>query len=70
MAITIVDEAPVGATALPTIPSQVSPTLVPRGPGGAAFDINEAIAVQLMAKAHPSPKMVTMGSHSAARIVE
>jgi hypothetical protein len=69
-AIAIVDGVSVGATALPTTPSQGSPNLVTRGPGGAAFVVNEATAVQSMAKAHPSPKLVTMGPHGAASVVE
>jgi hypothetical protein len=70
-AISIVDKATVGATALPTTPSQGNPQLATHGPGGAAYIVSEPQAVKLMmAKAHPSPKLINVGSHGAVQIVE
>lgn len=68
-AISIVDEVPLGATALPTAPSHDAPKLVTRGPGGAAHIVSESTETKSMAKAHSFPKLVTVGSHGAAQIV-
>jgi hypothetical protein len=69
-AISIVDEVPVGATALPTTPSQGYPNLITRGPGGASSIVNDVKEMKSMVKTHPSPKLMTFGSHGASQIVE
>jgi hypothetical protein len=69
-AIAIVDEVPVGATVLPATPSQGNPKIVTRGPGGAAFIVSESQDVKSTAQAHSVPKLITMGSHGAARIAD
>jgi hypothetical protein len=70
-AISIVDKATIGATVLPTTPSQGNPQIATHGPGGAAYIVSEQQAVKLMmAKAHPSPKLINVGSHGAVQIVE
>jgi hypothetical protein len=67
-AIAIVDTTPVGATVLPTTPSQSYPKLVTRGPGGAAQIVDETQEITAMAQAHSFPKLMTFGSHGAAHI--
>lgn len=69
-AISIVNEVPLGATALPTTPSHNAPKLFTRGPGGAAHIVNEPIEQKKMTKAHSFPKLKTVGSHGAVQIVE
>jgi hypothetical protein len=69
-AISIVDEVPLGATVLPTAPSHDAPKLVTRGPGGAAVIVSEPTETKTMAKAYAFPKLMTVGSHGAAQIVE
>jgi hypothetical protein len=68
-AISLVDAVPVGATVLPTTPSQSYPKLVTRGPGGAAHIVSETAETKPMAQFHSSPKLMTRGSHGAAYIV-
>jgi hypothetical protein len=67
-ATSIVNEVPVGATALPTTPSQGYPKLITRGPGGAAHIVNESKEMKPIAQAHTFPKTTSIGSHGAARI--
>jgi hypothetical protein len=70
-ATSIVNEVPVGATALPTTPSQGYPKLMTRGPGGAEHIVNESKEMKAMkpiAQAHTFPKTSSIGSHGAARI--
>jgi hypothetical protein len=67
-AISIVDQVPVGATALPTTPSQGYPKLMTRGPGGAAHIVNESKEMKPIAKAHTFPKVTSFGPHGAAHI--
>jgi hypothetical protein len=69
-AVSIVNEVPLGAAVLPTVPSHDAPKLVTRGPGGAAQIVDEPTETKTMAKAHSFPKLVTIGSHGAAQIVE
>jgi hypothetical protein len=69
-AISIVNEVPLGATALPTAPSHDAPKLVTRGPGGAAQIVSESQEPKTMAQAHSFPKLVMVGGHGASQIVE
>lgn len=68
-ATSIVEQVPIGATALPTTPSQDYPKLMTRGPGGAAHIVNESKDMKPIAKAHAFPKINSLGSHGAAHIV-
>jgi hypothetical protein len=67
-AASIVDSVPVGATVLPTTPSQGFPNLVTRGPGGAAH-IVEQKSEKMMTQAHDFPKLMTYGPNGASHLV-
>jgi hypothetical protein len=67
-AIAIVNDVPIGSTVLPTTPSQGYPTLINRGPGGAAQIVDEAKETKPMAQSHAFPKLMTRGSHGAPQL--
>jgi hypothetical protein len=68
-ATSIVEQVPIGATALPTTPSQGYPKLMTRGSGSAAHIVSESKEMKPIAKAHTFPKVKSFGSHGAAHIV-
>jgi hypothetical protein len=69
-AVFIVDKEPSGATVLPTTPSQGYPTLVTRGPGGAAHIVNTAKETKPLAQSHSFPRLIVRGSHGAVQIAD
>lgn len=69
-AISIVNKEPIGATVLPTTPSQGYPTLVTRGHGGAAHIVNAAKETKPLAQSHSFPRLTTRGPHGAAQIAD
>jgi hypothetical protein len=68
-ATSIVEKVPIGATVLPTTPSQSYPKLMTRGPGGAEHIVSESKEMKPIAQAHTFPKVKSLGSHGAAHIV-
>lgn len=74
-AVSLVDSVPIGATALPTTPSQGYPHLMIRGHGGAFMIVDQPQTTHPQV-AQPTtrrtgfPKLMTFGPHGAARIID
>jgi hypothetical protein len=69
-AVSIVDKIPVGATVLPTTPSQGHPALVTRGSGGAAYIANTSEETKPLVQSHAFPKPIARGSHGAVQLID
>ena len=67
-AISTVERTSLGATVLPTTPSLGYPTLVTRGPGGAAHIVDASEIMKAMPEAHAFPNLMTFGPNGASHI--
>ncbi|HEY9826598.1 MAG TPA: hypothetical protein V6D19_14230, partial [Stenomitos sp.] len=74
-AVSLVNAVPIGATVLPTTPSQGYPHLMVRGHGGAFMIVNQPQTTQPqvgqpMTHNPGFPKLMTFGPHGAAHITD